>query len=309
MVLLLVLGSVLIGKGMAIKTIAPSTGWVTNYGLHWDADKTFVRAAKKSGLKVSVCADPTWSAGGPADTNQKQIDTAVALVEDGTADSVVIGNEVLSKLDKAYGYDAWKNDMIGYVNQVKAAKNPGGQSVPVGTSYVMNVFDDAGKAQEEEVNRNCDFLQITVHPANVAKDRQPWGSGGSMITTPAEGLDFLDRIYKTARAQMNDWGMQGTPLEIRETGWPSKSDFGDERDTYFTQANATDYYNLVQQWAATNNVNVYWFEAVDEPQKDAGNPGLGKAYNQNDYEANWGLWHWTATDPNDLQKGGTFSAK
>ena len=120
--------------------MAPLTRWVTNYGPNWDADLAFVRAAKARGQKVCVCADPTWSAAAPAATNQTRIDRAVALVRDGTADMVVIGNEVLSKFHKAYGCEAWKNEMIGYIDRVKAAKNPGGQSVPVGTSYAMKVY-------------------------------------------------------------------------------------------------------------------------------------------------------------------------
>jgi len=290
------------------RTIRPYTTWVTNYGLLWDADPGFVTAAHKAGLRVCVCIDPTWSATGPASTNQDQIGRAVALIEGGVADSVVVGNEVLNKFDKAYGYDAWKNDMIGYINQIRAAKNSRGQSVPVGTSYAMNVYDDAGKAQEEEVNRNCDFLQITVHPANVARDQLPWGPGGSKITTPDDGIWFLDKCYATARAQMDAWGFRSKPLEIRETGWPSKSDFGNVTDAYFTVANARDYCGKVQQWAAGKSVNVYWFEAVDEPEKGP-LVDQGKPYDQDDFEANWGIWHWTPVDADDLDKGGAFGRK
>lgn len=291
------------------QAIAPSTQLVTNYGLLWDDDEAFVKAAKKAGLKVSVCVDPTWSASGPASTNQTQLDKAIALIKDGTADNVVIGNEVLSKFDKAYGYEAWKNDMLGYIRQVKAAKGPTGQSVPVGTSYAAKVYDDAGKSQEEEVNRNCDFVQVTIHPANVARDRRPWGQGNQPITTVDGAIWYLKDQYRQSQEQMVLWGLQSTPLEIRETGWPSKSDFGDDRDTYFTTANAKDYYDQVLQWSSGAGVHVYWFEGVDEPEKDSHMPAFDEPYDLNDFESNWGKFHWTPNDPKDVTKGGTFSQK
>ncbi len=287
-------------------TIAPFAQWVTNYGLLWDDDVRFVTTARRKGFSVSVCPQVIWSASSPDPNNAVQIGRACALVENGVAGNVVIGNEVLSHLDPKYGYTKWARDMVRYINQVKAKRNPHGSRVKVGTSFDSGVWTTAAESACRTVASHCDFVQITAHPANEAKDRQP---AGNPVTSTDKAIQRLKTdYYQRSRNKLNSWGLKHVELQIRETGWPTRSDFKDSRDRLFTAANARDYLAKVKAWAKSGNIKVFWFEAVDEPPKAPRARG-SVYYDTGNYEANWGIWHWTPGNRDAAFSKGSFKRK
>lgn len=291
-------------------TISPYTQWVSNYGLRWPADMAWVEAAKAAGLKVAATPQVVWNAAGPDpdNNNDDQIANAISLVNDGKADAVVVGNEVTANVG-GYDWGKWADDMTTYIANIKQDT---GNKVLVGTSYPMAVFvaDPTENAAIQKVNKACDFLQITVHPANYAAGIPP-GTDPNTVKDPGEGVKLLSTTYETSRTYMNGNGLAGKELQIRETGWPSHSDFGKAQiDAKFTPVNSREYLKLAYDWAQGANVKLYWFEAVDEPQKA---PAVKDEFDLQNFEANWGIWHFTPTNPSDAFGGagpwGTFAQK
>lgn len=292
------------------QTIAPYTEWVSNYGLLWPTDVAWVQSAKTAGLKVAATPQVVWNSAGPLPDNKNdtQIANAISLVNSGDAAAVVVGNEVTANVG-GYAWDKWADDMVTYINTIKTQT---GGKVPVGTSYPMAVFvaDPTENAAIQKVNQACDFLQITVHPANYAAGI-PAGTDPNTVMNPTEGLALLQKTYDASRSYMNANGLQSKELQIRETGWPSHSDFGNPSiDAKFTPANASEYLKLAYNWAHGNGIKLYWFEAVDEPQKA---PATNDQYDVKNFEASWGIWHFTPANPNDAFSGagpwGTFTQK
>jgi exo-beta-1,3-glucanase (GH17 family) len=93
---------------------------------------------------------------------------------------------------------------------------------------------------------------------------------------------------------------------IGETGWPSQGvSFNDPGGTLNTIANAQAYFNAIRQWANANQVEVMYFEAIDEPWKsNQNNTNPSDPQGFMGAEGHYGVWSYT-TD-ND---SGSFVAK
>ena len=65
------------------------------------------------------------------------------------------------------------------------------------------------------------------------------------------------------------------PVHIGETGWASESNgfYGEKGSKATDEYKAAVYYKYIRNWTAQKNIACFYFEAFDEPWKDAANPG------------------------------------
>ena len=65
------------------------------------------------------------------------------------------------------------------------------------------------------------------------------------------------------------------PVHIGETGWASESNgfYGAKGSKATDEYKSAYYYKFMRAWTAEANIACFYFEAFDEPWKDAGNPG------------------------------------
>jgi hypothetical protein len=65
------------------------------------------------------------------------------------------------------------------------------------------------------------------------------------------------------------------PIHIGETGWASYSNgfYGPEGSRACDEYKEAIYYHSIMEWADKNGVSCFYFEAFDEPWKDAANTG------------------------------------
>ncbi|NNC58184.1 MAG: glycosyl hydrolase, partial [Woeseiaceae bacterium] len=175
--------------------------------------------------------------------------------------AVNVGNEALVE---------WNDHMvplekvITYVRQVKAAID---QPVTVADNYEWWIRDGAPLAAE------LDFLGIHTYPAWEDK-------------TIDEALPYTIENMQEVSAALPD-----KPVAILEAGWASVAiEFGDRA----SEANQARYFRELAEWAAGENITVFFFEAFDEPWKgDPDNP-LGA-------EKNWGLFRVDRTPKQVMQ--------
>lgn len=165
--------------------------------------------------------------------------------------AVNVGNEALVDWTDHLVPD---EQVIAYVRRVKSAVE---QPVTVAENYAW--WTRAGKALAAEV----DFLGVHTYPA--------W-----------EGKAIDEALaYTIANLQGVRAALPGKPLAILEAGWATVAvEFGERAN----EANQERYFLALRDWAGSNNVTVFFFEAFDEPWKgDPGNP-LGA-------EKHWGLFN------------------
>ena len=64
------------------------------------------------------------------------------------------------------------------------------------------------------------------------------------------------------------------PIHIGETGWATLSDghYGPNQSRAADEYKAGLYYQLMREWTNKEGISCFYFEAFDEPWKDAKNP-------------------------------------
>ncbi|HEY5527350.1 MAG TPA: glycosyl hydrolase family 17 protein [Candidatus Anoxymicrobiaceae bacterium] len=270
-----------------LATIAPYCSWITDYRVSWkgteDAATYAAKQAHAHGLKLAATAwlywDPNNLARSKSD-NEAEVHELISLINQGYVDAAVLGNEPEAQRGSPpYPIDSMTQDLLGYINEVKVgAHPPPGVKVPVGTRIIGGVGADAWI---HTIASNCDFVQVTIHPAN-------WSNKNNTIHNIEAAVAFLDQSYKNSRAQLQAWGLGRVELQVGETGWPTSADSGFNQ-ALFTPTNAAAYASRVAAWSAQNGAKVFWFEAIDEPWKGG--------FDAKAYDSNWGVWHWYAANP------------
>jgi len=64
------------------------------------------------------------------------------------------------------------------------------------------------------------------------------------------------------------------PIHLGETGWATVSNgfYGAEGSQAADEYKAKKYYDYLRKWSNENSISCFYFEAFDEPWKDAENP-------------------------------------
>jgi exo-beta-1,3-glucanase (GH17 family) len=184
------------------------------------------------------------------------------------ADSVVavnVGNEALVE---------WNDHMvplekvIDYVRHVKAEIE---QPVTVADNYEWWIRDGAPLAAE------VDFLGVHTYPQWEEK-------------TIDEALAYtVQNIEDVRRA------LPGRPIAILEAGWATTAEEFGERASEAQQAR---HFHELYEWAAAENMTVFFFEAFDEPWK--GDPARPLSA-----EKHWGLFNADRTPKAIFRPSGT----
>jgi exo-beta-1,3-glucanase (GH17 family) len=198
----------------------------------------------KINLKVMLGA---WLDGEPGheDANAKQIETCVRMANE-FSDIVVavnVGNEILV---------SWSNHkiplqkVIEYVKQVQQATD-----VPVTVADDFTFWREGGSALADVV----DFVAMHTYPM--------WGR---------QDIDTAMKVTLEHYQSVKD-ALPGKTIVISEAGWATYTvgelhapKAGDEKKQQ-------NYFNELTSWAKKNNVNVFFFEAFDEPWKGSGTEG------------------------------------
>lgn len=185
--------------------------------------------------------------------NEAELSRLIALANDyrDVVVAVNVGNEALVD---------WNDHMvslesvIAYVRRVKAAID---QPVTVADNFRWWVEDGAPLAAE------VDFIGVHSYPI--------WEQRGI-----DDALAFTVENLNDVKAALPD-----KPILVLEAGWPTTSvEFG----ALASVENQRRYFKEFGDWAKTNHVTVFWFEAFDEPWK--GDPSKPL-----EAEKHWGFFY------------------
>jgi len=196
--------------------------------------------AKELGIQ---CLAGAWI-GRNASENQKELGNLVAIAQKGQAEKIAVGSEVLLR------GDITKDELVALIRQVKQQV-----SVPVSTGEIYQIWLD-----NPDLVEVCDYLLVHIFPY--------WEG------FPFEhALERVQAVYGKLRS-----AYPNKPIVLGEIGWPSEGQtYGQAKPD---PVNQRRFVRQVVEWANTEGIEVYLFEAFDEKWKTTHEGAVG---------AHWGL--------------------
>lgn len=207
--------------------IKPYVKWVRSFSCT-EGNQHIPRIAQENGLKTLVGA---WL-GKDKKKNADEIRGIIEVAQNGYADIVAIGNEVLLRGDLS------EEELIELIRKVKQEL----PDLPVG--YVDAYFEFTVKPRIVEV---CDVILANCYP---------FWEGYPLEHSFLYLKEMYNRAVKAA---------EGKKVIISETGWPNLG--SPERGAIPSYENALRYFINTYTWAAEEGIKVFYFASFDETWK------------------------------------------
>lgn len=221
--------------------IAPYVSWIRSFSCTQGNEK-IPYIAREFGLKTLV---GVWLEG-DKDKNAEEMDGARQLVADGVVDMLGVGNEVMLRGEMS------PEELVGYINAAKSFA-PG---IPVGYVDAYYLFEDFPMVADA-----CDVVFANCYP---------FWEGYHADHAFVYMKDMVRRAQKAAK---------GKPVVISETGWPNLGTAEGNAEPGYN--NAVRYFLNACDWAASEDIDIFYFSSFDEAWKVA---------DEGDVGAYWGLW-------------------
>jgi exo-beta-1,3-glucanase (GH17 family) len=237
---------------------------------------------------------------------QRAVDMAKAYPD--IVKVIAVGNEAMVKW--AASYFVQPGVILRWVNHLQDLKAKGELPEELWITSSDNFASWGGGGEEyhvpdlDELIRAVDFISMHTYPMHDTHYNPAfWGVLESETDLPkAEQIDqamlrardYAKAQYNSVVAYMEGLGVD-KPVHIGETGWASFSNgfYGDEGSKACNQYTEGRYYDLIREWTNSEGIACFYFEAFDEPWKDAGNPGGSENYFglfAVDGEAKYAIW-------------------
>jgi GPH family glycoside/pentoside/hexuronide:cation symporter len=232
-----------------LDVIAPHTKWIRSFSCT-EGNELIPEMAHQKGLKTLVGA---WISADKA-RNEKEIESLISLAKAGLVDIAAVGNEVLHREEIP------EQELLAYIKRVREALP---DSIRVGYVDAYYQFLD----RPALVNA-CDVILVNCYPFWEGADNN-------------HALSYLNRMM-----ELTHQAAKGKKVIITETGWPGIGEQVEAAEP--SQLNAMKYFVAVQEWAKSNNIELFYFSSFDESWKTKQEGKVG---------AGWGIW-----DKNDQLK-------
>ena len=227
--------------------------------------------------------------------NQNEIDTAVILANQypEIVKIIAVGNEAMVKWAERYFVQPWV--ILKYVNYLQDLKKSGRISKDVWITSSDNFASWGGGEPVyhvddlEQLYHAVDFISLHTYPMHDTHHNPNfWGVKiEEQQETKKEQIEYaMQRALEYAIQQFNSTKeyMQSLnvnkPLHIGETGWASSCNglYGADGSRATDEYKEGVYHRMLRAWTDAQKISCFYFEAFDEPWKDAGNPGGSENY-------------------------------
>ncbi|MFY7734364.1 MAG: MFS transporter [Bacteroidia bacterium] len=222
--------------------IAPHTKWIRTFSCT-EGNELIPEIAHQKSIKTVVGA---WISN-DKERNEKEINALIKLANAGLVDIAAVGNEVLHRGEIS------EAELIEYIKRVKNAI-PG--NIEVGYVDAYYQFIERPKLVDA-----CDLILCNFYPF--------WE--GADIDYSASYLSNMLEVTKEVSKDKR--------IVITETGWPSVGEIIESAIP--SRINAMKYFISSQEWAKSNNIELFHFSSFDESWKVIQEGKLGTS---------WGLW-------------------
>lgn len=222
--------------------------------------------------------------------NAEEIAKAVALAKEypDIVKVIAVGNEAMVKWAASYYVQPWV--ILKWVNHLQDLKAKGELPADLWITSSDNFASWGGGGEEyhvEDLNeliRSVDFIAMHTYPMHDTHYNPVfWGSrpvesedadSARIEAAMLRAREYAMSQYDSVRSYMKGLGVD-KPIHITETGWASYSNglYSPTRSRACDEYKMALYYQHMRDWTDEAGLSCFYFEAFDEPWKDAANPG------------------------------------
>ncbi len=206
---------------------------------------------------------------------------------------IAVGNEAMVKWAAAYYVQP--GVILRWVNHLQEMKANGELPEELWITSSDNFASWGGGGAEYHVEdlealiKAVDYISLHTYPMHDTHyNPNFWGilpaeaelSDREKIDKAMErARDYAIAQYQSVADYINGLGIEKL-MHIGETGWASSSNehYGPEGSRATDEYKEALYYQLMREWTGKESVACFYFQAFDEPWKDAQNPGGSENY-------------------------------
>jgi len=230
-----------------------------------------------------------------SENNAAEIDRAVSLAQEypEIVKIIAVGNESMVKW--ATSYYVQPNVILKWVTHLQSLKEKGDLSKDLWITSSDNFASWGGGDPQYHVEdltkliKAVDYLSVHTYPMHDTHYNPVfWGVfGNETELSSLKRIDIaMNRANTYAISQVDSVARYikslgiYKPIHVGETGWASASNgfYGAKGSKATDEYKESIYYNNIRQWTNENNMSCFYFEAFDEPWKDAHNKGGSENY-------------------------------
>ncbi|MBW1295376.1 glycosyl hydrolase family 17 protein [Aquimarina litoralis] len=223
-----------------------------------------------------------------SEQNEGEIKRAVALANEypDIVKIIAVGNEAMIRW--ATSYYVQPNVILKWVNYLQNLKKEGKLSKDVWITS-SDDFASWGGGEEsyhvkdlEDLIKAVDYISMHTYPYhNTHYNPKFWGIDVTEESLTDEekieaamkrALQFAQSQYKAVSEYVASLGVQ-KPIHIGETGWATISNghYGPNGSKATDEFKEALYHQYMREWTTKEGISCFYFEAFDEPWKDAHN--------------------------------------
>ncbi|WP_242092434.1 glycosyl hydrolase family 17 [Aestuariivivens sediminicola] len=221
--------------------------------------------------------------------NSGEIERAVALANQypDIVKIIAVGNEAM--VHWATSYFVRPGVILKWVNHLQDLKKKGllPKSLWITSSDDFSSWGGGDPAYHtEDLNkliRAVDYISMHTYPMHnshynpafwlVPENEYDWSDRDKIESGMQRALNFAIYQYRNVKNYMKSLGVN-KPVHIGETGWATISNehYGADGSKAADEYKSGRYFQLIRDWSNKEKVSCFYFEAFDEPWKDANNP-------------------------------------
>lgn len=276
------------------------------YNVHYDEAENLLKAIREIRedepdfemyvmLGVWIDAKNAWTDGPErirdedSPRNEEEVARGVELAQQfpDIVKIIAVGNEAMVHWAEEYWVEP--SIILRLVNHLQGLKAAGElpETLWITSSDDFSSWGGGGteyhKPELDELIRAVDFISMHTYPMhNTHYNPEFWGvpedelhlSDMEKIHSAMDrSLLFAINQYEAVVDYMRSLGVE-KPVHIGETGWATISNeyYGDDGARATDEYKSGLYHEMIRDWSDENGVTVFYFEAFDEPWKDAQNP-------------------------------------
>jgi exo-beta-1,3-glucanase (GH17 family) len=224
-----------------------------------------------------------------SERNKTEIETAVKLANQypDIVKVLAVGNEAMIRW--ATSYYVQPSVILKWVNHLQDLKNSGALSKDL---WITSSDDFASWGGGEDsyhtedlaaLIRAVDYISMHTYPYHnshynpefwkVPAEEADMSDQAKIDAAMMRAVGFAKNQFKAVTDHMKSLGVD-KPVHIGETGWATISDghYGPKGSKATDEYKEASYYRQMREWTNAEGISCFYFEAFDEPWKDAHNP-------------------------------------
>jgi len=230
-----------------------------------------------------------------SERNEVEIRKAVSLANEypDIVKIIAVGNEAMVKWAAAYYVQP--GIILKWVNHLQDLKKKRDLSKDIWITSSDNFASWGGGSAEYHVDdlnqliKAVDYISMHTYPMHDTHyNPEFWGMTKTDTSLSKEenidkamlsALAYAQSQYAGVKTYMESLGVN-KPIHIGETGWASQDNhlYGEEGSRATDEYKQGIYYRLMREWTTKERISCFYFEAFDEPWKDAANPKGSENY-------------------------------